>query len=105
ARQNSFERPPLRIGRALVENDGLQPAAFDHALRCIERDDRACTREGHVAEFAVIDPERPVALAALVRAVLAEMHMTRTDERARTVLEDQPASKPSWKRCHGRNQG
>ena len=94
AHQDRLERPPLRVGRALVDDDRLQPAAVDHALRRVERDHRARARERHLAERALVDAHGPVALAAFVRAVLTEMHVARADERARAVLEDQAARVP-----------
>src|SRR5581483_3627478 len=94
AGEQRLERAPLLGGGGLVDDDGLDPAAVDHAARGVEGDHGARPAERHAAELALVDPDRPVPCAAFVRAVLAEVHVARAHERAGAVLEDEPASEP-----------
>ena len=97
--EDRFERAALLGRRRVVDDDRLQPAAVDHALRCVERDDGSRARQRRAIEQTVVHTNCPVALAALVRAVLAEVHVTGADQGTRAVFDEQSASPPRRDGC------
>ena len=91
--QNRLRSLPLRRRRGLVDDERLvQPPSI---MRCgVSNAMTALSPASGPAEDARVEAERPVPLAPLVCAQLAEVHVARTDQRAGAVLEDQPARPP-----------
>jgi hypothetical protein len=84
------------LGRGLlIDDDRLDPAAVDHPLRALGGDHRSHAAEPHAVQLALVDTYRPPRLAALVRAELVEVNVTRADDLAAAVLEQQAAREPA----------
>ena len=94
AEQDSLERGALIGVGDRIDDQPLRPVAVDHPLRRIEGDEGAQAAKRDGAEGAVIESQRPVALAAIVRAELTEVHVPRADQGAHAVFEDEPLGPP-----------
>ena len=94
SRKDPLDRVTLGLRSFLVDDYHFRPATVDHVLRRVISDDRAAAGEARRRNLSVLEHDRPIALAALVRAQLIEVDVPRTHELTAAVFEKKPLRPP-----------